>query len=51
MKGGINPLKLPLRGKEAEMGVKWWQWLLLILGCIMLIGGLVYGFMSGQLGF
>ena len=33
------------------MGVKWWYWALLGLGCVMLIGGLVYGFISGQLGF
>jgi hypothetical protein len=32
------------------MGVKWWHWLLLALGFVMLVGGLVYGFISGQIG-
>ncbi len=33
------------------MGVQWWHWVLLGLGLILLIGGLVYGFMSGQVAF
>ncbi len=32
------------------MKIKWWYWVLLGLGLVMLIGGLVYGFISGQLG-
>ncbi len=31
------------------MGIKWWYWVLLGLGCVMLIGGIVYGVISGQL--
>ena len=32
------------------MGVKWWHWVLLVLGIIMVIGGLIYGFVSGIIG-
>ncbi len=32
------------------MGVKWWHWVLLALGIIMVIGGLIYGFVSGIIG-
>ncbi len=32
------------------MGTRWWHWVLLGLGIIMVVGGLVYGFVSGQLG-
>ncbi len=32
------------------MGIKWWYWALLALGLVMLIGGLIYGFVSGQIG-
>ena len=45
-----SPLKLPDGVKEAEVGVKWWHWVLLGLGLVMLIGGLVYGFLSGAFG-
>ena len=33
------------------MGAKWWHWVLLGLGIVMFIGGLAYGFISGQLAF
>lgn len=32
------------------MGVRWWHWALLVLGIIMVIGGLIYGFVSGLIG-
>ena len=31
------------------MGIKWWYWFLLGLGIVMLIGGVIYAVMSGQL--
>jgi len=36
--------------KEVEVKVKWWYWALLGLGIAMVIGALIYGFVSGQLG-
>ncbi len=32
------------------MGIRWWQWVLLILGVVLLVGGLIYGFVSGTFG-
>ncbi len=37
---------MTLRG--GKMGIKWWYWVLLGLGCALLIGGVVYGIVSGQ---
>lgn len=34
--------------RESDMGVKWWYWVLLGLGFVLLVGGVVYGFVSGQ---
>ncbi len=31
------------------MEIRWWHWFLLFLGCVMLIGGIVYALVSGQL--
>jgi len=30
------------------MGIKWWRWVLLSLGCMLIIGGIAYGVTSKQ---
>jgi len=32
------------------MGIKWWYWVLLCLGLVLIIGAVVYGVTFGQLG-
>jgi len=36
--------------KEAELRIKWWYWFLLGLGLVMVIGGIIYAFISGMFG-
>jgi len=38
------------KGKEAELRIKWWYWVLLGLGLVMVIGGLIYAVISGMFG-
>ena len=37
-------------GKEVDLRVKWWYWVLLGLGCVMVIGGIICAVISGMFG-